>query len=401
MDRGARASLFEAETAEDVRAFLSLNLTETEVLEYKRDLSADLSPVVAAFANTEGGTIVVGADEVRATKGPRDTGGFVHRSPRSAVTSQLQAYLDPVPPFETTLVPADDERAYMLIRVAPSTTRVVLHREKGILVRVGDQCVAPNRSAFERLIAREAAARDAVDMRLRSAQGRAGLLNGPGGTESRLLVSVAIDPLAELSVVPADPLDDLLANVGNLVLGGGFKARVEPGRSAAERAIHPEVIADRISLSTAGALDIRFCAQPHGWHPPGFQDWELDPTQLAIDICGTLVTAFAIGADARGPVVLPAAAAISFSGWNGKALVFPHERHIRPSGPVSPSALQIPVVSGLLAEAPDALTLAIAAVRGLARFYGQRGGDTWAARVPALLAGRPNLDPWFRAAAAQ
>jgi len=139
---------------EALRAFLSAGHRESETLDYKQDLSGDISRTVAAMANSEGGTIVVGVVEDRRTKTPRRYDGFVSASPLDQLNGRLSTFLDPTPKVEASVIEYGDAQ-FLVVLVHPSAARVVLHRDGGVLVRVGDESRAPNRSAFERLVKRE------------------------------------------------------------------------------------------------------------------------------------------------------------------------------------------------------------------------------------------------------
>ncbi len=79
--------------AEELRAFLSAGHGESETLEYKQDLSGDISRTVAAMADSEGGTIVVGVVEDRRTKTPRLYDGFVSTSPLDQLNGHPSTFL--------------------------------------------------------------------------------------------------------------------------------------------------------------------------------------------------------------------------------------------------------------------------------------------------------------------
>ena len=117
-------------TAGELHEFLVEGHAESETLDYKRDLSGDISGTVAAMANSKGGTIIVGVEEDPRTKSPRRFVGFTSSKPLDQLNGQLSTYLDPTPNVETNLI---DHGAglFLVVVVHPSLTRVVLHREGG------------------------------------------------------------------------------------------------------------------------------------------------------------------------------------------------------------------------------------------------------------------------------
>jgi hypothetical protein len=381
-------------TGDELSGFLDLKLHESELLDYKQDLSGDVTPTLAAMANTEGGTIVVGVEEDSKTKTPLHAKGFEQRDPLGALSSQVFTYLDPALGLQTALIPGDGTRVFLVVVVEPSTTRAVLHREKGLLVRVGDQCVAPNRSAFERLMAREATSTTEANRIRGAVSGRAGHWNGPGGEADRLLVTVAASPVQLLEIPPSDRIDDALASVGSQLMGMTFQPRPEPDRSAAEALFHPEHLPNRISLTRTGELDVRLCAQPPGWAYHGNPDWLLDASQLALDVARCLLVPIAIARAYPDIDTSPAVAAVTFTGWGQKALNF-RGLHPSPNRPVEVRLSGAPVFSGTLSQPSDAYAMAREAVRGLSRFYGQRGADQWSETLPQFFRQSGGLTRWL------
>jgi predicted HTH transcriptional regulator len=104
---------------DDLRELLSE--PESETLEFKRYLPepAQLAALVAAFANTRGGKIVVGADE----RGLEASGlkhlGQAYGRARDSITKLVE----PVPPFALEVVNITRDRAVLVIDVDRGTER--------------------------------------------------------------------------------------------------------------------------------------------------------------------------------------------------------------------------------------------------------------------------------------
>jgi hypothetical protein len=171
--------------------FLQRGLRETEVLDYKLNIGDDITSTLAAMANSEGGTVIVGVQEDRVKKAPKAWPGFPAKDPLSTLTSHLHNYVDPSLAVRTKIIGAPGPAVFLIIVVEPATRGVVLHRERGILVRHQDQSVAPNRSDFERLLGRERTVTAEAASKRSEAAGAAAHLSGPGSLDSRLTVVVA------------------------------------------------------------------------------------------------------------------------------------------------------------------------------------------------------------------
>jgi hypothetical protein len=122
----------------------------------------------------------------------------------------------------------------------------------------------------------------------------------------------------------------------------------------------------------------------------------LDATQLVADAALCLLVPIALSREAGALEQLcPASVAIAFSGWNGKALLFPGFPRLTPRAPVDMNMATGPIFEGPLATPRDAMSLARQAVRGLARFYGQRGADAWDEKLEEQLRARRDFRGWL------
>ncbi len=381
----------------DLREFLSQRLPEGATLDYKRDLGDGIAETVAAMANSEGGIVIVGVEEDRATKVPAAANGFSVRDPSGALTNILRVYLDPVPDLETRVTPLGTTPAvFLVVLVHPSTHRVVLHRDKGALVRVGDQSAAPARSEFERLLARERAAETETVEALGEVQTLAGMHWGAGSTTARLGVYLACRPVRPQVAPVDDDLDRALEMAAGALLLPGWRLKTAPDRSTLDRSEPTSGELEYVSISRSSLLDADFTSQRVGSHMD--PDWAVNATDLASDLLAIAMLPFALARTDARAAAAPYAATLGINGWAGKSLFFP------PAGPRSAPAPDPDPVSpghavaaraGILAQPSDAMELAIGAVRDLARIYGIRGSDVWAARFPGQLPGHnPRLAPW-------
>ena len=375
-------------TLEDLHAFLALALHETATLDYKRDLSGDVPETIAAMANTEGGVIIVGVDEDKATKTPRDRGGFSSPDPQGTLANMARAYLSPMVPFETHVIVADAPQLYLIVVVHPMTNAVILHRDCGIKVRVQDQSVAPDRAAFLALIGREiAASTQASDLR-NIVLGRAGSHSGPGQPETPMRIYASFQPLRRVDLPPSDQLDDALATVASQLIFPGFEANARPDSSGAVR---PDM--EYVSIDRQGLLDAFALVQRNEWKLPGRSPWLVNASDLASDLMAVLLLPFALREAHPSADILPAAVAAAVSSYSGKALSLGLPR-LEPAGPIKVEASYL-TRSSTLAERSDAYKLAVALVRDLTRLYQQRGADIWAESLPRRLPGLdPRLGPW-------
>lgn len=384
--------LLSADVAE-LRAFLALRLPEGSNLDYKLVVAGSIAETVAAMANTNGGTILIGVDEDKAFKTPVDGGGYSVDDPLGQLTNILRVYLDPVPSLETHLVPVGSGSAsanYLIAVVHPSTHRVVLHRDKGLLVRVHDQCAAPSRSEFERLLARERAADDEVAEAIGALSSGAMWHIGAGTAEDLLGVHVRARPIRAPTIPLDETLDQALSVTAASLLLPGWELQTGPKDSSLRRDN------EWVSLDSTGLLTMDFLAvRPGGKLDP---EWAVNATDLASELIACLLLPFALAAEDQRIDWAPFAAAAAIHSWAGKSLFFP------PSGPrQAPQPRPGPTLpggpyaqrAGVIAQESDAVELAIRVVKDLARIYGVRGADAWALRLPGLLHGHNDrLRPW-------
>lgn len=137
-------------TFENVVGFCSRGIPENLRLEYKREFSAkrrgrQSAKQVAAFANTQGGTIIFGvhADEKQRKPAPNQMGNDLGNDPREAVLQACSEHIYPTPYFEVSDFlrnPDDPSRGFLVVTVAPGRdVPYAIDQETRIYVRVSDQ----------------------------------------------------------------------------------------------------------------------------------------------------------------------------------------------------------------------------------------------------------------------
>jgi Putative DNA-binding domain len=401
---------------------------EHEGLDYKRTLGlatrARLLELVKDLAamSAKGGYIVVGVDERLGRVGV-DTG-----EQRALDEANLRARVDEFLPdieMRTAIHNLEGKVLGLIwVRRSPLGFSVMAHdgqyaengkqrtvfREGDVFVRRGtatvraghsdmarlrDQLLEASRAQARRELLRPNDGDRAPTKRDRHdlVSGRVGMRSGPGDGRSRLTIAIAASPEQPAAVPTSDQMDELVARVAVTLFGGGFHPRTETNCASAERRLNPD-FPDRVSVSASGDIDVHLCAQPPGWSAPGNDDWMIDASQLTADVLACLLFPFALERNLPELVVTPFAVAVGFSGWNGKALTFPRLPRLRPHTPFSSGAATREALVGALFLPRDAVLLAIEAVRRLARFYEQRGADTWAQSAIDDLRAQPAFKGW-------
>jgi hypothetical protein len=128
---------------QDILAFCSEKHTEGIDLDYKQNWPKDLARIICAFANTQGGLILMGVEEEGKTREPKLP---VHGMPLVPSTARQQidqisseAIYPPVAPEVAICRVADqDERYVLLIRVQPSKFMHATDGRRKIYVRIRD-----------------------------------------------------------------------------------------------------------------------------------------------------------------------------------------------------------------------------------------------------------------------
>ena len=136
----------ERKTYADVDAFLKERIPEGPRLDYKREVPDRIERTISAMANSEGGLIVIGVDEERATRTPKlPPAGIALAGQAERVQSKAyQAIHEPITALDigTYSFPDDGERGVLVVRVHPSERAPhAVDQHRTILRRVGAQAM--------------------------------------------------------------------------------------------------------------------------------------------------------------------------------------------------------------------------------------------------------------------
>lgn len=124
---------------ERLDAFLLQGLSEDERLDYKDRVSPSITETIAAMANGPGGTIIVGVRE-GATPSVPGTWDGAPGDLAEAVRNSVWSYCQPAPILRSGAVSNPRTGLSLLVvAVAPSAQPPIWHRDRGIVVRTGDQ----------------------------------------------------------------------------------------------------------------------------------------------------------------------------------------------------------------------------------------------------------------------
>ncbi len=140
----------ERKTYADVDAFLKERIPEGPRLDYKREIPKDIERTISAMANSEGGLIVIGVDEERATRTPKlPPDGIALAGQAERVQSKAyQAIHEPITALDigTIPFPDDGERGVLVVRIHPSERAPhAVDQGRTVLRRVGAQAMKEGR----------------------------------------------------------------------------------------------------------------------------------------------------------------------------------------------------------------------------------------------------------------
>ncbi len=243
---------------DDVVAFCSHQTGENMRLEYKKkfsgkDAAKQIAKEVAAFANTQGGTLLFGVKEESDRKPVKSPEGEdLGNDPKATVQSAcVHNVFPPIVPevSESLRNPNDSSRVFLVVRVGASEDIHTIDGGKGIYLRANDQS-EPVRATIEQiewLLQRRARAVSLQDERrqrnmqiLRTALGTAG---------SAGHIEIGIGPK-----VVAEPLLDIIA-LREAVPNVSVQSRYFSWRPAPVDAREMKAVADAV-YSVEGPLEI-------------------------------------------------------------------------------------------------------------------------------------------------
>jgi hypothetical protein len=349
--------------------FLDQEISEGPSLDYKANIPSDLAATVAAMANSGGGTVIVGVHEDARTKRPSVRTGTEVRDPWGQTANVLRAYLDPVPTVAPHVITRDAGGSYLVLVVSPSSRRVVLHREKGVLVRIGDQSVAPTRAEFERLIDRERTREEEAAAARSEAVGLIQYWTSADTTRtpSPIWITTGQSPVEHSETHLDETSDRAFVAAASTLLLGEWELVREPDSSTLKRDD------EFLSVSRRGEHSAHFLTErpESAIDPP----WAINAMDLAGDIaCCLLVPFLAHESDPR--LARPVwAAAVTISGIAARRVFFiDRDRYTTPDvRPRYPAIVRTRVMS----EPADVVGLAAQVIADVARLHGVTGFDHW------------------------
>lgn len=167
---------------DDIRLFCNRRLPEGTRVDYKADFPKDLAKLIAAFANTEGGIVLIGVKTDQSNR-PSDICGVKFESGlQERITSiSISNIVDPiipeikVCPFKSDLSISEPDRAVIVVRVDESFEAPLAVDGKAY-VRVGGQCEPADLKTIEALFKRGEKGKEVLQNILESLIGPQGQL---------------------------------------------------------------------------------------------------------------------------------------------------------------------------------------------------------------------------------
>lgn len=159
--------------------FLRAAIPEDERLDYKDRLAASTAETIAAMANGSGGTVIVGVREGDQPNVPGSWDGLTGDL-AAAVRNTVWSYCVPGPAMRLSEVTNPTTgNALVVVAVAPAPQPPVWHRDRGVVVRVGDQ-TRPARPDLLEAWFRARASGNPSEVALRQRTTAAGAYGPPG-----------------------------------------------------------------------------------------------------------------------------------------------------------------------------------------------------------------------------
>jgi hypothetical protein len=278
-----------------------------------------------------------------------------------------------------------------VVRVTPTTQRIVLHREKGVLVRFQDQSIAPGRAELERLIRRELAPGRAAAGAKDAASGDLIHWGGGKSSDARISIIAAFRP-TEAAAVPLDyESDAALKGAARDLLLGGWTMERDPDATRLTRQNDWAQLPESVTMQRDGAMLVRYIFERLGWEsePP----YIIDAGNLASDIVAVLLLPFQLARRDSRFAAITWAASVTVTDYEHRKIVIG-----TPQPQDAPSKRDnLPKVqrSGLLVQPSDALPIAAAIVNDIARMHDTGNVSGWLTDLDAEVIRRnERLEPF-------
>lgn len=139
-------------TYEDVVSFCQLQIKETVNLDYKLDFPNDLAKTISAFANTYGGLLLIGVDEMDGRPKPPYVGlDYMERLQERVINVCIDSIYPPIVP-EVAVCASPDKKAFVVVRVPESLdTPHAIQSNSRAYIRTGNTNKPEDSLTFDQL----------------------------------------------------------------------------------------------------------------------------------------------------------------------------------------------------------------------------------------------------------
>jgi hypothetical protein len=194
-----------------LETFLNQKVPENERLDYKDRVGTSVLETAAAMANGRGGTIIIGVREDRDVPNTPGTWDGVSGDPQGAINNINWSYCTPAVRIQVFPISNPTTNNFVVVvAVEPAIQPPHWHKDKGILVRIGDQ----DRLAQPPLLEAWYAARSAGNPSVNALQARATRSIGYGSPGFLMSIwPTAVVPESRFGPDTDQELDALAANV--------------------------------------------------------------------------------------------------------------------------------------------------------------------------------------------
>jgi hypothetical protein len=128
---------------EMIEAFCQLEREEDIDLDYKSDWPSDLDKILCAFANTQGGIVLIGVEEENKTRRPKcppmGVVGTEEALRQKALNIAFDRVYPPIiPEVQVCALPESEGRSVVVIRVTPTRHMHAVDRRRKVYIRTAD-----------------------------------------------------------------------------------------------------------------------------------------------------------------------------------------------------------------------------------------------------------------------